>query len=49
VHRTLCNLDRYRKAGRKLKWQSLEDFVKRMKGFGTTQDDWYLAKYKLKE
>jgi hypothetical protein len=50
VHHALCNLDKKdRKAGRKPKWQSLEDIVKKMKGFGITQDVWYLAEYMLRD
>ncbi|MGH9983137.1 MAG: hypothetical protein ACRD8W_04180 [Nitrososphaeraceae archaeon] len=50
VHHALCNLDRKdRKKGRKPKWQSLEDIVKQMKGFGITLEVWYLADYMLQE
>lgn len=51
VHHTLCDKDKRdnRKAGRVPKWQSLEDIVKKMKGFPQTTDVWYLAEFILRD
>jgi hypothetical protein len=50
VHHTLCNHDkRDRQADRHTKWQSLEDIVKKMRGYPQNQDIWYLAEFMPKD